>query len=674
MTYKLDEAVGLLKRGTIVKYLPDKGVLQVRLAGTPAIKGKQAVPINVQAPHSMFYNNGLFMGSMPVEGTPVIVGQGRGGEYHFVSFLSEDHPLVPDLKLGVLLIQANDDTKITLDVDNDIYIGSSTNNIHIDTGVNLISTNMYNSYEFTQATRHLNGVIKRDLKYNTQFSQHNKLESDSYDSKFRVIGLDPTITSNDVLIGQNKNPPLVEDREIIYEFQYLSNIEDDKTESIKYGPATTSENTTTDFSFPNRRLSRADTLSLSLVAPNFLMETVKGTVVDIFGNILDLNRVPLPIGFNQGQNTLDQEQSTDKVSSFLLIRELERKSIAYHFEINARKDLNSGNSSIGLPDVFSTDNYARSRSRFFLDIDKEGQFKLNVPASSEKGNIPLLTRYENYSTFGDDDNNNPHKLVYRKDNTDIHLDSFASPKLTPVSNGFKATTDGVRGSIALEADGGGNGAPQDRTSGQHIKHGTVFHDIMQTCFTHQNNRYINFPSPGYMNRAFTSSIPSLTTIANDKIVVSGPNANGGGRSGSLNFDGSIEMNIGANTVDRQSWWLDTAGGVVANIGRDIRGRSVIANTGGDFYLQVGGYGVIGDTRFPDDPTKGAVLDLRILGSGGYCHMIRIDDNGIVIMTPGNLGIHAKGDLELTSDRTIRVEAPKVTIQKRLVLNAPMGSI
>lgn len=672
MTYKLDEAVGLLKRGTIVKYLPDKGVLQVRLAGTPALKGKQAVPINVQAPHSMFYNNGLFMGSMPVEGTPVIVGQGRGGEYHFVSFLSEDHPLVPDLKLGVLLIQANDDTKITLDVKDHIHIGSSTNNIHIDTDANLISTNMYNSYEFTQGSRYINGVVKRDLKYNTQYSQYSKLESDKYDTKFKVIGLDPKITSNDVLIGQSKNPPLVETRELIYEFQYLSNIEDDKTESIKYGPATTSENTTTDFSFPNRRLSRADTLSLSLVAPNFLMETVKGTVVDIFGNILDLNRTPLPIG--QGENTLDQEKSTDKVASFLLIKELERKSIAYHFEINARKDLSSGTSNIGLPDVLSTDNYARSRSRFFLDIDKEGQFKLNVPASSEKGNIPLLTRYENYSTFGDDDSNNPNKLVYRKDGVDIYLDSFASPQLTPVSNGFLTTTNGVRGSVVLKADGDGEGAPQDRLSGLHMKHGTVFHDIMQTCFTHQNEQYIKFPTAGYMNPAFTSSIKKLETIVEDTIIVSGPNANGGGRSGSINFDGSIEMNIGANTIDRQSWWLDTAGGIVANIGRDIRGRSILANTGGDFYLQVGGYGVMGDTRFPQDPSRGAVLDLRILGSGGYCHMIRIDDNGIVIMTPGNLGIHAKGDLELTSDRTIRMEAPKVTIQKRLVLNAPMGSI
>ena len=53
----------------------------------------------------------------------------------------------------------------------------------------------------------------------------------------------------------------------------------------------------------------------------------------------------------------------------------------------------------GFDEVFPDADYGRQRSRFFIDIDKEGQFKLNVPASSEKGNVPILTRYENYSTI-----------------------------------------------------------------------------------------------------------------------------------------------------------------------------------------------------------------------------------------------------------------------------------
>lgn len=120
-------------------------------------------------------------------------------------------------------------------------------------------------------------------------------------------------------------------------------------------------------------------------------------------------------------------------------------------------------------------------------------------------------------------------------------------------------------------------------------------------------------------------------------------------------------------------WLDTAGGIVANIGKDIRGRSIMAATDGDFYLQVGSYGVMGDSRFPKVMNKSGVLDLRILGKGGFCHMIRVDDNGITIMTPGNLGIHSKGDMTLTSDRNIRIECTTLIMQERMHLKGHGGT-
>src|SRR5690606_23354769 len=104
------------------------------------------------------------------------------------------------------------------------------------------------------------------------------------------------------------------------EFQNSSDVSDEFNESLRYGNTKPPPSIET---FPNRRKSRADTLSLSLVAPNYLMETIKGTVVDIFGNILDINRAPLPIG--QEQNTLKNNVSTDKVKSYLSIKEIERK-------------------------------------------------------------------------------------------------------------------------------------------------------------------------------------------------------------------------------------------------------------------------------------------------------------------------------------------------------------
>jgi len=426
------------------------------------------------------------------------------------------------------------------------------------------------------------------------------------------------------------------------------------------------------FTFPNRRKSRSDTLSLSLVSPNYLMEQTKGTVVDIFGNILDLNRSPLPIG--KDQNTIRPDKTTDKTKSFFDIKALERKSLAYHFEINARKDLAGKNGTISLPDINSNADYSRLRSRFFLDIDKEGQFKLNVPASSETGNVPLLTRYENYSTFGTEDNNNPNKLIFRNDSLDIFQDSFASPKATPNDSGFSYSND--RGSIQIK-NGDADGAPIDRITGSHIKHGTVYHDILQTCYVHQNNQFIDYQAgTTTVPTVNIKNIPELKNIVSDVIKVSGPDANAGGRSGSLNFEGSVEFNIGANTIDRQSLWLDTAGGIVGNFGRDINGRSAVINMNGHCYWQLGGMGVSGDSRFikQNNGNIGAVLDLRVMSSGGYCTILRIDDNGITIMTPGNTAIHSKGSLKLTSDADIEIEGETVSIQGRGVIKEFGASI
>ncbi len=89
----------------------------------------------------------------------------------------------------------------------------------------------------------------------------------------------------------------------------------------------------------------------------------------------------------------------------------------------------------------------------------------------------------------------------------------------------------------------------------------------------------------------------MGNVVSKIIYVGGDKANAGGRSGQINFDGSLELNVGANTVDRQSLWLDTAGGIVANVGRDKLNRSMIMGMDGDCFIQVGGYGVSTDSRF-----------------------------------------------------------------------------
>jgi hypothetical protein len=662
-----NEEVGLLRRGAIESFDEGRGVIKVKL--NTATAGSSNTAVEIPAPHALFYNNGLYIGTRPKPGTPIVVSQGSGGQYFFVSFLAENLPKVPSLKLDELLIQSNDNSFIKLDTKTNVSIGSENNRVHINTTENYISTNFYNQFDFTQGARRVDGLVKRDKILNTNFDDNLKLEDDSYNSKFFTIGLDPSTSPNSSVTGSSKNPPFVEQRELVYEFQYSSDIDNDLNESILYnGGGTNNRN----YILPNRRKSRADTLSLTLVSPNYLMETIKGTVVDIFGNILDINRNPLPVGADQ--NTIRAEKSSDKSAAFLRIKEIERKSLAYHFEINARKDLSGQNGKITLPDINSNSDYARNRSRFFIDIDKEGQFKVNVPASSETGNVPLLTRYENYSTFGPEDNNNPNKLIFRDDNLDIFHDSFAAPKATAIDSGFSYSVD--RGSIQLK-DGSADGAPLDRITQAHIKHGTAYHDILQTCYAQQNNDFIDYQAGTSTHTTVDiNSIAKLTDVVSSVINVSGDNANAGGRSGTINFDGSIEMNIGANTIDRQSLWLDTAGGLVANIGRDLKNRSAVVSMNGDLIIQIGGFGVVGDSRFikSNNGSIGAILDLRVFTSGGFVHMIRCDNNGVTLMTPGNLAVHAKGNMKFSSDSNMEFDAETITMQGRMVNKIFGGSI
>jgi hypothetical protein len=670
------EKVGLVTKGWIDSYNPDTNTLFVKLNNSPITSRNPAHP--VPAPHSLFYNNGLFIGSLPVPGTPVAIAQGSGGQYYYVSALIENLPKLPDLESNTLLISANATTKITLDTSYNVKIGSDANGIHLNTDYGYFSHNYDSQNSFTQASRHVIGAVKRDLTINTNFDQNTKLENDDYDPYYTVIGLDPSTTATSILSSPSKNPPFVEDREMVYEFEYDTDITDDLTESSFYGPKGAANIVPPPTL--NRRTSRADTLSLTLAAPNYLMETIKGTVVDIFGNILDLNRNPIPVG--QGQNTINANISKNAAKSFLSIKELERKSVAYHFEINARKDLTGQNGQISLPDINSNADYARNRSRFFFDVDKEGQFKLNVPASSEVGNIPLLARYENYSTFSTDDNSNPNQLTFIKDKKDIFLDSFAAPIATPTTDiGFRFSD--ARGSIQLVDGSVANSAPLDRITSSdigeptHIMHGTVYHDILQTCYVNQNNAFIDYGYGGSVVPIDLSAITPLTNVVSNTIVTSGPKANSGGRSGSINLDGSLEFNIGANTIDRQSLWIDTAGGVVGNFGRDLNGRSAMLNMNGDVFMQVGGWGVTSDSRFQNvnNEHRGGTLDIRVIDDNGKASIVRFDNKGnVTIMSHGNMQIFASQSMTISANQNITIDCETLTLQERMVLKGTGGSI
>lgn len=686
-----DPPPGMVQKGVIVGYNSGDNTLQVLLDNVSGA-GKKPLPIPVPGYFPLVDSNGLFIGSLPAKNTPITVAQSSGGQYYVVGYSPDNTNNLPDMTLGELLMHTTDTSRITLDMDSHIKIGSSVNNIHVFAGSqqypksNLVTFNFENENHFTQAYREVGGLVKRDLRPNANaasYSGSTKLENDSYDTIFALIGMDPWATANDLTVGPTKNPPFVEHRQLVYEFQYESEIVDDPSESNKYSSNPPKQ---TIYTTQNRRSSRADTMSLSLLAPNFLMEEVKGTVVDIYGNILDINRLPLPVGLSADTTlrTNGTVATTNAKKSYANIKALQRKSIAYHFEINSRKDLNPLNQGSNLTINDDNLNAKLQRSRFFIDIDKEGQFKVNVPASSEVGNIPLLVRAENYSSFGKTDSGNPNQTWFTKSgqqvSQDIFLDSFAAPMTDPSADEPAYKPLFAHGSIQL-MDGSTNhdAGPVDRISQfvkespYSIRHGTAFHDILQTCALQQNNATIqNYPLGEPSNTDFLdyiNGLKDLTDIVSKTIKVSGKGANAGGRSGSINLDGSLEMNIGANSVDRQSLWLDTAGGMIANIGRDRNQRSALMNLDGDLIVQIGGWGVSGDARFTDAGKNGkynAVLDLRVFSSGS-AHLLRIDETGITIMSPQMVKIHAAQGLTVTSDGPINIDCTQLTLYDRPVL-------
>lgn len=636
MSNIFNEPVGLLKRAKILSYNDNSKTIRIQLYTGNSIKGNSS-SIEIPVPSALIFDNGAFIGSKPKKGSDIVVGQGSGNQYYYVSGLSNSLLNIPQLKDDVISIQFSDQSKIEISKE-DVKIGSNEYNIKTNSIHNYYDNLYNNQYNISSSHISIHGLIKREKNYLTNDSDQLKLKDSSYYLSRSSIALDPKLNSNNLIETFNKNPPLVESRSIYYEFQKESNIDSDFSESIFYK----NQKKENDYSYPDRRNLRSNTFNLSLNNPNILIEKIYGTGVDIFGNVLDLNRYP--IQFKKSLN----DDSNDKTEIFNSLKESHRRGLVSHFEINTKKDINE------LPDLNSSSNYSRNRSRFFFDVDKEGQFKLNIPSSSNKGNIPLLTRYENYSYISNEDNNNPNKLIFREDGIDIMHDSF-----------------GI-GVVSIK-DENGETTPIDRITNSHIKYGSLFHDLSKTCTAHQTLDFINYQNDETISLGSEYNIGDFMI---KEIFIDGSKANAGGRSGSISLDGSIDLNIGANTSDRRSLTLDFAGGILGNIGRDKFDNSAVVNFDGNLFFQIGGSGISGDTRFSDlnNGFMAGTLDIRVMRPGYQATMFRIDSEGVKVLTAGRMFFHANSDIVFKSDSNMYVEAENLFINQRIVLKEVGGSI
>jgi hypothetical protein len=624
---------GVPIRGTIQSVDIPRGIVRVSLPLTSS-----SITYPVKIPVAWMGPRGQISCGYPQKGTSIFVMMSQGGEWVFVSYDQPDSTNTYDndgvrrirnkLRDGNWITLVENGVSLILDKEDGVTQGGATSFTQASIKSEHLNSDIWSSrfeqeMHFTEAHREITGPILRDLKQNgARDVVGSALTGHSYNYTLTPIGLDPQ-TLPRVSLTQNRNPALTESRKMFYEFINSFGYTNDAEEESIYAGAK-------DPSKPlpfQRKKSRTDTMSLSLDQPNYLAEIIIGTVVDIYGNILDINRNILPNGII---DSLSFRKSTeDQNVAFTKLREQLRKSIAYHFEINARK------AGLNLPDYSNLDDYARDRSRFFFDIDKEGQFKMNVPASSETGNISLLVRNENFSHIkGAVNNEDRGQFLNSVDNKDVQLEPHGKGAVTLVS-----TEDSLKAFAA----------PLSRLDGTVIKLGTGFHDISDILFLHKlEEPYSTSKGTGGYDASLINFITPITEVVSSEIIVSGPGANAGGRSGTLSLDGMLSLSIGANTVDRQSLWLDCAGGIVAAVGRDKYNRSVAAALDGDIVMQVGGPTISNDSRFTvDTEARDGVVDIRVWNSGSF-HTIRIDSQGIKIHTPQRIDIVSEGDMRFKS--------------------------
>jgi len=613
----------ILRLGIIKSVNYAKQTAFVMLIDRPLDQPKEMPLLHPAAMNS----SGIFVS--PVEGTLVLTGYTYREALVIVAYLangaySQDltnslnttnfnvgSVPYPKLKQGEIAIQGNTGSNIAFSNDGNINLSFSKSKICYtkDDSLLIKTSNVVTS---TSGGREINGIVMRDMRKQTRRIEevYDKLTSSTYNDILTTVARNPNLTRSSISnIEDNlqilRNPALVENREIIYEYAIEDNVgslREEKERLLGKDILKLEE--------PGRRdMSRADSLNLNPTFPNNLIETIKGTVVDIYGNMVDLNRNII------SYNNL----ALDNPNRLELEDKLARRSIKYHFEINSKKKPASNsefteNGFLLEGEKSSLEKIGYNHSRWSIDVDGEGLTKINIPASTDTGNIPLLTRYSN---------SNIRRKERFEENDEYKNENFRDPENPTVDilhMGFGDTVgDGV--SVPTEYAPANFG---DRFSEDQIRYRTAYHDILTT-----SKALIS-------NNAISSSI-------NNSLEGLG---NAGGRSLHMNTDGSIEMNIGKDNVDGKSLVQDLAGGIISRIGKDVNSNSLVSQFDGNINIQVGGDSIETESKVTSPGVNFYVAH------GDNFHKIEINsqgvfitsanDSNIVIDSSKNLVLRAKG--------------------------------
>lgn len=527
----------------------------------------------------------------------------------------------PSIKEGEICLKSNQGSRIDLVENGNIRINAGASNslsdIELSRIANALFTRVNNLYTFTEANRLVSGVIKRDFNIVENAADAktlNFLDSERYELLLKAVGRFPKNEnhhrSTTLIKDIFRNPSLAEKREIIYEYANSFNVKDFKTEVSNAKIAQVKDENQDSVDLQTNRTARynnrTDVLNLNQRNFNHLIEKVEGTLVDIYGNILDINRniINMP-------DITEMEFNGNDTNGLRRIYDHHRRSIKFHYEINSRKPISESEP----PENDKNKDNAKNFSRWSIDIDGEGLTKINIPASSETGNIPVLGRYFNTR---DDNDIDAIPSEGRQNRRDIKIKQF-----------------GPSGGATIKSD---NYRPEtiDNTT---VTVGTAHHNLMNTA----QSVFKNGSLGGKGQLDVSSDGPMLNSIKNTIGSDGGPDsgANAGGRSLNINLDGSMEMSIGADSIDNKSMLLDTQGGVISHFGRDRNGRSLIHQADGDMIIQIGN----DDTSLGQETRPGR-LEIHLTRNGGTPQKILIDENGITIDVQGDAVFSSSGNMAI----------------------------